>query len=115
MSNLSSSSSQQPSTPEPFHPALTKKLLAARGDAPKQRITNEAVLVTGELLRLFVKEARHRAAIEAECEKEGTTVSVMDRSASSGSSSSQNNNKGKIPIRPDHITKIAAEMLMDFS
>jgi hypothetical protein len=76
----------------------------ARDDAPK-RITNEAVMLTGELLRIFVKEARHRAGIEAECEQEGAMVSTGP---------SQNSN-GKVMIRADHITKIAAEMLMDFS
>ena len=97
--------SAPPTSSEPFHPGLTKKLLAARarGDAPK-RITNEAALLTGELLRIFVKEARHRAAIEAECEKEGTTAVLPCPSQSR-----------KITIRPDHISKVAAEMMMDFS
>jgi hypothetical protein len=105
MTQSSPKSPPSPST-QPFHPALTKKLLLARGGKePPKRITNEAVLVTGELLRLFVKEARHRAAIEAECEKEGATVSTVE-------GSSQN---GKILIRADHITKVAAELLMDFS
>jgi hypothetical protein len=106
MTQSSPKSPPSPSTPQPFDPGLTKKLLLARGgtEQPK-RITNEAVLVTGELLRIFVKEARHRANIEAECEKEGATVSTVEGSSQSG----------KILIRADHITKVAAELLMDFS
>jgi hypothetical protein len=45
-----------------IEPALTKKLLLLR--QPKQRITTEAVLMANELLRLFIVEARQRAAIE---------------------------------------------------
>jgi hypothetical protein len=45
-----------------LEPALTKKLLLL--GQPKQRITGEAVLMANELLRLFIVEARQRAAIE---------------------------------------------------
>jgi len=45
-----------------MEPALTKKLLLQR--QRKQRISNEAVLMANELLRLFVVEARQRAALE---------------------------------------------------
>ena len=89
---------------EPFHPGLAKKLILSRGDkeAPK-RVSNEALLAAGELLRTFVKEARYRASIEAECEEEGSATI-----ASQGSND-------KTTIRADHITKVAAELLMDFS
>jgi hypothetical protein len=43
-------------------PALIKKLLLLRH--PKHRISNDAVLLAGELLRLFVIDARQRAAVE---------------------------------------------------
>lgn len=45
-----------------LEPALTKKLLLQK--QPKQRITNEAVLLANELLRLFIVETRQRAAVE---------------------------------------------------
>jgi hypothetical protein len=41
---------------------------------PKQRISNEAVQLTGELLRLFILEARNRAAIEVSASR---TVSAL--------------------------------------
>ena len=46
-----------------IEPALTKKLLLLR-QPKQQRITTEAVLMANELLRLFIVEARQRAAIE---------------------------------------------------
>lgn len=82
------------SSASPFHPALTRQLLK-KGEKPP-RITNEALMAAGELLRLFVAEARHRASIEAECETEGAGDDT-------------------VVIQPHHITKVAAELLMDFS
>ncbi len=56
---------------------------------------------------MFVQEARHRAGIsaeiEAECEQEAETKENV------------NAESGKVSIRADHITKVAAELLMDFS
>jgi hypothetical protein len=116
-----------------FQSGLTRKLLLSHGDKEQpKRISNEAVLAAGELLRIFVlgkfadstsrgaggvqcnflsgflfgwlQEARHRAGIEAECEQEaGTTTENMNAEG------------GKVSIRADHITKVAAELLMDFS
>jgi CENP-S associating Centromere protein X len=96
---------------EAFHPSLTRKLvqvnLATGKDLQSnKRVTNEAVVAAGEVLRLFVQEARHRAGIEAECEQEGAMNDVDDVGDKHASST--------IPIRADHITKIAAELLMDF-
>lgn len=98
---------------EPFHPSLTRKLIQANLAAGKdhqtassnKRITNEAIVAAGEVLRLFVQEARHRAEIEAECEQEGAMNDESDKHDASST----------IPVRADHITKIAAELLMDFS
>jgi hypothetical protein len=87
-----------------FHGGLTRKLILSQGgkEQPK-RVSNEAVLAAGELLRIFVQEARHRAGIEAECEEEA------------GTTEKGNGVSGKVSIRADHITKVAAELLMDFS
>ena len=98
------------STMEPtptFNPALARKLLhehnaCAGGRKGKRKVSNEAAIATGELLRLFVHEALNRASIEAECEQEG-------------SSNAQGDGDTTILIRPDHITKISADMLMDFT
>lgn len=94
---------------KPFHPSLTRALIqsnlaAAKEQQSNKRMTNEAVIASGEVLRLFVHEARHRAGIEAECEQEGT---LNDESGKLVSST--------VPVRADHITKIAAELLMDFT
>ncbi len=86
------------SSKEPFHAGLTKKLVLAKDG---KRITNEAVLLTGELLRTFVHTLHQKAAVEAECEKE----SCIDESVSAGDA---------VVIQPHHITKVAAEQLMDY-
>lgn len=86
-------------------PALARKLIVENGaKAKSKRLTREATLATSELLRLFIVEARSRAGIEAECETEGRLRAAE---------TDENNDKAM--IRADHITKIAAELLMDFS
>jgi hypothetical protein len=89
----------------PFHPALARKLLQLRlasNDSKQQKkISNEALVAAGELLKIFVTEARNRAAVEAECENEGKEGT--------------NDDDNKVLIQPHHISKIAAELLMDFS
>ena len=91
-------SSQQP----PFSAALTRKLILSAVDNEKQiKLSNDAVDLASELLRLFVVEARYRASIQAECEEESRNVE------------SSSDDK-KTPIQPHHITKIGAELLMDF-
>ena len=113
----------------PFHPSLVRQMIQAGrtsgnntdvdGTNDDQKITNEALVAAGEVLRLFVQEAWHRASIEAECEYEGVVEdSAIDNGVTANIASAQGN-RTKItttaPIRPDHITKIAAELLMDFS
>jgi vacuolar-type H+-ATPase subunit H len=92
-----------------MEPALTKKLLLQK--QPKQRISNEAIVTANELLRLFVVEARQRASIEAECEDEA----VLDNGDSLSDDDEHGSETRTVKIRADHITKIAAELLMDFS
>jgi hypothetical protein len=101
----------------PFHPSLVNEMIIQAHQSSSNRndqlstatvntkITNEALVAAGEVLRLFVKEAWYRASIEAECEYEGV---VIDKSNDDG-------NKSTTIIRADHIVKIAAELLMDFS
>jgi len=111
---------------QPFHPALTRRLIQAgaspssagsggAGGNQKQqqpkRISTEALLAAGELLRLFVCEARHRAGIEAECEKEAAVGSTTLATSGQGMKAG----KDVVQIQPHHISKIAAELLMDFS
>ena len=91
-------------TPTPtVNPELVRQLVMKKG-APTnknaKRCSREAASAASELLRLFIVEARSRASIEAECEVEGKIDGTQD---------------DKTMIRADHITKIAAELLMDFS
>mmetsp|Transcript_10877 Transcript_10877/g.16787 ORF Transcript_10877/g.16787 Transcript_10877/m.16787 type:complete len:123 (-) Transcript_10877:773-1141(-) len=118
--------------PATFDTALTKKLILHH--QPKERINADAVATANELLRLFVVEARQRAAVEAECENEGAEHPAKFSSLfpsprnkeNEGLASTSKNGGGTIlndettansvvPIRADHITKIAAGLLMDFS
>jgi hypothetical protein len=109
----------------PFHPSLVRQMIQesrptgnnADGTNEHVNITNEGLVAAGEVLRLFVQEAYHRATIEAECEYEGVvddsiTTFNCDRGSKTGN---QIRAIATAPIRADHITKIAAELLMDFS
>lgn len=83
------------------NPELVRQLVMKKGtNKNSKRCSQEAVSAASELLRLFIVEARSRASIEAECEAEGKI---------------DGNDDDKTMIRADHITKIAAELLMDFS
>lgn len=75
------------------------------------KMTNDAVLAAAELLRLFVVEARGRAAVEAECEAEGAGAARVGDSPNGEDGASG----GKVLIGAHHITKLAAELLMEFS
>lgn len=75
--------------------SLTKKLVLVNHPKGK-KISAEGAAAASELLRTFVIQARHRAGIEAECDKEAN----MSENGS---------------IEAHHVTKIAAELVMDFS
>jgi hypothetical protein len=123
------SNSENSERKNPFHPSLVQKMIqtsrptgnnADSTSGEEHKITNEALVAAGEVLRLFVQEAYHRASIEAECEYE----SVVDDTALIYEANTALARYGKgnqtsaittAPIRADHITKIAAELLMDFS
>lgn len=83
-------------SPPTVNSSLVRKLVVKEGKDSK-RLAKDAEAMAGELLRLFILEARERAGIEAECETENVE------------------GEEKALIRADHITKIAAELLMDFS
>jgi CENP-S associating Centromere protein X len=89
------------------------------GNNKPLKMTNEAVLATAELLRLFVVEARGRAAVEAECEAEGAGTAAFARRKSDASDDDDDDDaKGagsRVLIGAHHITKLAAELLLEFS
>lgn len=110
-----------------FHPALVRKLVTMHLEQQQQQqeqqpvkdaksaaatlptLTAEAADAVGELLKLFVLEARNRASLQAEIEQEVTATTTT-----SSQDVDDDNNK-KVQVRADHVTRIAAEMLMDFS
>mmetsp|Transcript_21022 Transcript_21022/g.29677 ORF Transcript_21022/g.29677 Transcript_21022/m.29677 type:complete len:125 (-) Transcript_21022:341-715(-) len=112
-----------------FDTGLTKQLILHH--QPKERIHADAVLTANELLRLFVVEARQRAAVEAECENEGVdnTANTNTTPLPTDLNNDDDDDEGRVltpkptategtqavSIRADHITKIAAGLLMDFS
>jgi hypothetical protein len=114
--------------------ALSRRLLEAfrpkHTPAPK-RISDETCDALGEVIRMLVTEAHSRATIEAECDAEGDDIGDDDISSSS-KNNDENQQQQKTnqtreaskdtkkiskpaPILAKHITKIAAELLMDFS
>ena len=124
---------------EPFHSSLTRKLIQSaltttttgvvanqNGQLPAnnnnkngRRLTSEAVVAASEVLRLFVQEARHRAGILAECEHEGR---CQDNDDDNNDDDDDDNSASAAPpkvkgpvVGADHIARIAAELLMDFS
>ena len=94
-------------------PELARALIQfglTTGEEKRQFKNADAAKAVGELLRLFVLEARSRAAIEAECDQE---ADMADEEEDDDDDSDKKNQT--VPIRADHFTKIAAELLMDFS
>ncbi|KAL9178293.1 hypothetical protein ACHAXT_001721 [Thalassiosira profunda] len=94
--------------PKTVPSSLTKQCLQLHH--PDQKLTNEAVELSAEFLRLFIVEARRRAAIEAECEAEAE-VDPIDNHMTDDDAPV----KKPIEIRADHVAKIAAELLLDLS
>jgi hypothetical protein len=107
-----------PTDPEPFHPALTRKLLQehlqSSASGSSKKISSEALVAAGEVLRCFVQEVHHRAGIEAECEHE--SASCERGSVANGVHDNDGNScPTSIPITADHIVKAVGDVLMDFS
>ena len=95
--------------PQAIRASLVRELIASSQQKP-MKMSAEAAEATGELLRLFVVEARNRAAIEAECELEskGPPSATMEADKTKKSDD-------RAIIGAHHFTKLAAELLMEFS
>lgn len=135
MTTSNSNDSKNGGDEPPIKPELSKKLLQIY-NTPEgaKRIPADTAKAVSELLRLFIIEARSRASIEvswfqfllcstfgaliqsivsifnlfqAECDLEGAMQHDDDAKENAGND--------YVPIRADHVTKIAAELLMDFS
>lgn len=85
-----------------MQPSLVRQLLLMNN--PNLRINPDGLVAAGAFLHLFVTEAINRASIEAECEADSAAISLEEE---------ERNNR--VVIRGDHIGKIAADLLMDFS
>mmetsp|Transcript_29371 Transcript_29371/g.87069 ORF Transcript_29371/g.87069 Transcript_29371/m.87069 type:complete len:107 (-) Transcript_29371:7798-8118(-) len=105
-----------------IEPSLAKKLISRQH--PNQRVSSEAADVASELIRLFVVEARNRAAIQAECEYEGEqSLGESEGSAAASDTWTQESTakkrvrtiRGYAPIRANHVAKVATDLLLDFS
>ena len=108
-----------------LEPSLVRKLLTRRH--PDQRFSHDAILAATELMRLFILEARERAAMEAECEAE-TNAGMGGRSILSQGDDDDDDDdvfgsgtgpakkaEQIVPITAEHIKRVAAEMLLDFT
>ena len=91
-------------------PSLARKLILRHH--PDQRISSDGLIAATELLRLFVREAINRASVEAECEAAAEEPSEDDDFSIK---SSKNASADVVTITGDHIVKVAADLLMDFS
>lgn len=106
-----------------LEPSLVRKLLMRRH--PKQRFSNDAVVAATELMRKFIVETRGRAAMEAECEAD-TDADFGGRSFMSQDDEDEDDvfGSGKggtaadaehVKIKPEHIVRVSAEMLLDYT
>ena len=108
-----------------LEPSLVRKLLMRRH--PKQRFSNDAVVAATELMRKFIVETRDRAAMEAECEADtdadfgGRSFMSQDDDEDdddvfgSGTGGTAANNAEHVKIKPEHIVRVSAEMLLDYT
>jgi predicted ATP-dependent protease len=99
----SNNNSEKPTIP----PELSRKLVQAFAPPGQnaKRVPADTAQAVSELLRQFVVEARARASIEAECDKEGRLSSDEE----------EEKDNTKAEVRAEHITKTAANLIMDFS
>lgn len=109
-----------------LEPSLVRKLLMRRH--PNQRFSNDAVVAATELIRKFIVETRERAAMEAECEAD-TDADLGGRSFMSQDDEGEDNddvfgsrtggtaanNEEHVKIRAEHIVRVSAEMLLDYT
>ena len=90
-----------------LEPSLVRRLLTRRH--PDQRFHNDAILAATELIRRFILEARARAAVEAECEADTADDDVFGETGGATETGTITS------IKKEHIMRIAAEMLLDFT
>lgn len=126
MSNLiltSSSDEDEELLSDKLEPSLVRKLLMRRH--PSQRFSNDAVVAATELIRKFIVETRERAAMEAECEADtdaGRSFMSQDNDEDddddvfgSGIDGNAANNEEHVKIKSEHIVRVSAEMLLDYT
>jgi hypothetical protein len=86
-----------------------------------KRVPPEAAEAISEALRLFVREAHRRASIEAECDDEGhhelltAAATTTGATAAASDAATMTNHEQHTPIDAHHVTRIAGDLLMDFS
>lgn len=118
--------------------SLARKLVLIRH--PKQKISNEAIQLTAELLRVFILEARNRASVEVSfvrllvvalliccyitrstsfgtlyslIEMDSPKLSLLQAECETEAKLEEDDSSEGVRIKAHHITKIAAELLLD--
>lgn len=71
-----------------------------------KKVSQEAAAAISEALRLFLVDAHHRASIEAECDDECALEDDKNKALSVDARTS---------INANHVTRIAGDLLMDYS
>lgn len=83
---------------------LVKALLVKNQPSSTPRFSQDAISGISKLLHSFIVEARRRALVEAECDATNRTMNNDDYMT-----------PPETKIETEHILRIAAEMLMDYS
>jgi len=87
---------------------LSKKLVLSyppETAKSNKRVSTDTASAISEALRLFLVDAHRRSVVEAECDEDINLQQGHDESDS----------KAKTPIGANHVTRIAGDILMDFS
>mmetsp|Transcript_7362 Transcript_7362/g.11589 ORF Transcript_7362/g.11589 Transcript_7362/m.11589 type:complete len:129 (+) Transcript_7362:34-420(+) len=115
ITSTTTTSTSSSSSPPTISASLTRQLLQLHHST--QRFHSDAISTSSELLRLFIIEARRRAAIEAECESEVLCIGQSQNSDNNddGVIGERKRRRRRVEIRAEHVAKIAAELLMDLS
>jgi hypothetical protein len=121
--NSLAATSSGTTTTKQMDPAVVRQMITRHHKG--QKINPDALLVSSELIRLFIVEARERAKVEAEYDAE----LLADHENINGNDGAVNHNATTrmvdgtavassaphVDIQGTHIVKIATELLMDFS
>lgn len=73
----------------------------------KKRVSTDAAAAISEALRLFLLDAHRRSVIEAECDEE-VQIKHLERE-------DEPSRTTKTPIGANHVTRVAGDLLMDYS